>query len=231
MTALDPAHEAQHEKDARQGVIGLFRSILADIEARSKAASAAGAPAPDATLGDVVDRLDERAFGLLFMILALPCIPPFVMVLPQIVSVPMVVLGAQMATGRQSPWLPEKMRARAFPTVELGKVLDFCEKYVRWVEAFARPRLPAVTDRFGARIVGVLMIIPGLSVLFPMIGTNTVPSIGMAVVSLGLVQRDGLLVILGLMIGVGWVVLLFGVIAFFGVEAATHLIDWIKAQI
>lgn len=233
MQTADPAEEVQHAIDARYGVIDLFREMIADLDARWRAARAAESheaepvAAPEAELGVIVDRLDERAFGLLLLLLALPCTPPFVYLLPQIVSVPMLALAAQMAAGRQSPWFPETIRSRRLQLKEFSKVLDFCEKYVRWLEKIARPRLPAVTGRTGARVAGALMIIPALSVLAPFPGTNTVPGIGIAVTSLGLIQRDGLLVILGLLIGLGWVTAFVVVAIFFGVEFATFLKDWV----
>ncbi len=233
MQTVDPAEEIQHEIDARYGVVDLFRSMIADLEARWRSARAGESheaepvAGPDAELGVIIDRLDERAFGLLLLLLCLPCIPPFVYVLPQIVSVPMLALALQLAAGRQSPWLPEKLRARRFALGEFSKVLDWCEKYIRWVEAIARPRLPAVTGRTGVRVVGALLVIPSLSIMLPLIGTNTVPGIGAAVAALGLIQRDGLLVILGISISLVWVSLLVIFALFFGVEFAGFLKDWL----
>ncbi len=233
MQTADPTEEARHEADARRGVVDLFRDMIGDLEARWRAARALESheaeplAAPDAALGDIVDRLDERAFGLLILLLCLPCIPPFIYVLPQIVALPMLALAGQMAAGKQSPWLPEKFRARRFKLGEFTKVLDLCEKYVRWFEAIARPRLPAVTSRTGVRIVGALTIVPALSILTPLIGTNTVPSIGIAISSLGLIQRDGFLVVLGLVISLGWVALLVLFAVFFGLEFATLVKSWI----
>ncbi len=233
MQTVDPAEETQHASDARYGVIDLFREMIADLEARWRSARAGESheaepvAAPEAELGVIVDRLDERAFGLLLLLLALPCTPPFVYLLPQIVAVPMLALAAQMAAGRQSPWFPRGLRERRLHLAEFSKVLDFCEKYVRWLEKIARPRLPAATGRTGARIAGALMIIPTLSILAPFPGTNTVPGIGIAVTALGLIQRDGLLVIAGLIIGLGWVAAFLLVAAFFGVELATLLKNWL----
>lgn len=233
MQTVDPVEEVRHEADARYGVVDLFREMIADLEAQWREANAGGSheaepvTGPDAALGEIVDRLDERAFGLLFVLLCLPCIPPFIYVLPQIVSLPMLALAGQMAAGRQSPWFPEKFRARRFQLAEFTKVLNLCEKYVRWFERIARPRFPAITGRTGARIIGGLTVIPALSILTPLIGTNTVPSIGIAITSLGLIQRDGLLAVLGLVISLGWVTALVLFALFFGVEFATFLKDWI----
>ncbi|MDZ7629503.1 MAG: exopolysaccharide biosynthesis protein [Parvularculaceae bacterium] len=233
MHAVDPIEEALHTADAERGVVDLFRAMIADLDAQwregQSAQSHEGEPVAEAEamLGTLVDRLDERAFGLLLLLLALPCVPPFVYLLPQIVALPMLALAGQMAAGRQSPWFPSAIRDRRLRLAEFTKVLDFSERYVRWFEAIARPRLPGITGRTGARITGALLLIPAASVLAPFPGTNTVPGIGIAIAALGLVQRDGLLVILGLVIGLAWVSAFLFFAIFFGVEFATFLKDWV----
>ncbi|MEO0991418.1 MAG: exopolysaccharide biosynthesis protein, partial [Pseudomonadota bacterium] len=39
----------------------------------------------------------------------------------------------------------------------------------------------------------------------PLPGTNTVPGFAVVIVSMGLLQRDGLLVILGMLLGTAWI--------------------------
>lgn len=216
-------HAARPPRAPMGGATRLLRDILSDLES----ARSSQQDAPAATLGDVVDRLDERAFGLLLLLLALPCCLPFVYVLPQIVSLPMLALAAQMALGRKTPWLPQALRRRSFSVPDFRNVIDRSEKYVGWVERLARPRLRPVTGHGAARLVGLIMLAPTLSIMAPLPGTNTVPGIGVAVLSLGLIERDGLLVILGLLIGVVWVALLL----FFGLEAVTLIKAWIGAHI
>ncbi len=229
--AHDAAEEIRHEIDARQGAVPLLSAIFDDLEANWARVNAgqsheADAPAtPTAELGAVIDRLDERAFGLMLLLLALPCCLPFVYVLPQIVSVPMLALAGQMAGGRESPWLPRSLKSREFEISRFRDVVQRSEKYVGWFEAIARPRLTVLTGRAGARIVGALLLVPIASIMVPLPGTNSVPGVGVSIASLGLIERDGLLVILGLIIGLCWVAML----AFFGLEAASMVKDWLSA--
>lgn len=242
MTDAAAAASSSTGRAPMKGVTDLLRDILDDLEREAKARpapvpefSADAKPDPaatgtTATLGGVIDRLDERGFGLLFFILALPCVPPFVYVLPQIVSFPMMALAGQMAMGRKSPWFPDTIRKRSFSVDEFRSVLARMEKYVRFVEKFAHPRLRPVTGHGASRIIGGLLLIPSISILVPLIGTNTVPSIGIAIASIGLIARDGILVVLGLLIGVLWPILLFGAIAFVGVEGVQLAKDWLLSR-
>jgi hypothetical protein len=206
-----------------RGATQFLRDILTELEA----ATVDDGDDPRARLGDVVNRLDERAFGLLLLLLALPCTLPFVYLLPQLVALPMLALAGQMAGGRQHPWLPARLHERSFSLLAFNKVLTRSEKYVGWVERFARPRLSFITGHHGSRLVGALLIVPTASILVPLPGTNTVPGIGVAIASLGVIERDGLLVILGLAIGFIWVALL----ATLGLEAASLIRDWLAARV
>ena len=182
---------------------------------------------PTAALGDVVDRLDERAFGFLLLLLALPCCLPFVYLLPQIVALPMAALAFQLAAGGRHPWLPKKLHDRRFSIPAFQNVLDRTVKYGGWIVRIATPRLKPVTGRLAHRIVGGLLIIPILSILTPFPLTNTLPGIGVAIAALGLIERDGLLVIGGLLIGFIWVFLLI----FLGAETLHLLKDWITSSV
>lgn len=218
------AYDKPSSRPKIRGAAGVLHDILDDLTLRDGPAQENGRTA---RLGDIIDRLDERAFGLLLLLLALPCCLPFVYVLPQIVALPMLALCGQLAAGRTHPWLPGKLSRRDFSVNAFKNVVARSERYLGWIERFAKPRWGAVTGHLGARIVGGLLLIPTASILVPLPSTNTIPGIGVAIASLGLIERDGVLVVLGLLIGFAWVVLL-GVL---GLEAASLIKAWISARL
>ena len=157
------------------------------------------------SLGQLSDAMEERAIGLMLLILAIPCCLPFVYLLPQIVAVPMAVLVGQMALGRKAPWLPVGLRKRRLPVEGFRSVLARVRKWGGWLERLTHRRFAGLTNTFAARVVGALLFVPCLSILTPLPLTNTVPGIGVAVASAGLIERDGLFVILGVFIALAWV--------------------------
>lgn len=175
-------------------------------------------------LGALASALKERAFGMILLALALPCCLPFVYLIPQIVALPMLVLTGQMASGRHVPWLPEQLKARDFDIAAMRSVVARGRKWFGWAEVFARPRLLTLSGPKASRIIGALLLIPSASILVPLPSTNTVPGIGVAIASIGLIERDGLMILLGLFIGLAWVAFLLisapllalWVIGFFG---------------
>lgn len=220
---MTPDASSSPQKPMR-GATRVLNDILADLGGGDPGGGDAD---HTAKLGDVVDRLDERAFGFLLLLLALPCCLPFVYLLPQIVALPMLALAGQMAAGRHHPWLPRKFHERPFSVPAFQKVVTRSARYVGWVERFARPRLRPVTGHMATRLVGALLLIPTASILVPLPSTNTIPGIGVAITSLGLIERDGVLVVLGLLVGFIWV----GLLLFLGAEATQFIKDWFAAQL
>jgi len=187
-----------NEMDAPRGAFAKIESVI----------NAAAARSDTITLGELSDQMEERAFGLLLLVLSLPCCLPFVYLLPQIVALPMSVLSTQMASGRAAPWLPETLRKRTMRVDSISDVIARSKKYGGWLETLAHPRLVFMTGPRATRIVGGLLTIPCLSVLVPLPLTNTVPGFGVALTSVGLIERDGLFVGAGLIVGLAWVALL-----------------------
>lgn len=227
-TMTDSPNHAGAQRAAKVSAIAFLRGILTELKGPAAADGLDQSIGSEetATLGDVITRLDERTFGMMLLLLALPCCLPFVYLLPQIVALPMLALAGQLALGRHAPWLPKKLKDRQFQIKHFEGVLDRSEKYLGFMERFAKPRLTVVTDQPGIRVIGALLIIPTASILIPLPLTNTIPGIGVMIAALGLIERDGILILLGLLIGLLWVSLLI----FFGYEGLSLIKAWVSSQ-
>ena len=71
--------------------------------------------------------------------------------------------------------------------------------------------------------MGLALILFSASIMVPLPGTNTVPGFAVVIVSMGLLQRDGILVILGAILGTAWIATL----VFAGVSLASLIKGWI----
>ncbi|MEZ5997119.1 MAG: exopolysaccharide biosynthesis protein [Hyphomonas sp.] len=188
-----------------------------------------GAPDGGYTLREILDRLDESAFGAGLFLLALPCCIPFLYGVPQVVALPMMALAIQMAMGREQPWLPEKLAVRKIDKAGLVDTARGGRKWLGWVELFSRPRLTFLTGPRSERIVGAFMVFFCASILVPLPMTNTTPGIAVALAAFGLINRDGLLVIFGCILGTVWISALL-VLGPTAVLAAIHFLkDWATA--
>lgn len=169
---------------------------------------AAEAPLDGFSLGEIRARLTESAFGALLIVLAIPVCIPFLYGIPQIVSFPMMALAGQMAAGRKEPWLPEKFADRKIDKKSLVRIATTARKWFGWLEALTRPRLMFLSTPLMQRLIGAVLCVFCASILVPLPLTNTVPGIAVTIVAIGLLARDGLVIIPGLLLGTAWVSLL-----------------------
>ena len=177
------------------------------------------------TIGQLVDALKDRAFGLILLILALPCCIPFLYGVPQAVSIPLVFVAGQILLGRSSPWLPERLRARSFSREAFDDMAQKAAPYIRWFEVIAKPRLTWLTHGLSERVLGLFLLIFSASIATPLPLTNTVPGAAVAVMALGFIERDGLLILFGTVVGIIWVTLL----VLLGSELAIIIKDWVSS--
>jgi hypothetical protein len=134
-----------------------------------------------------------------------------------------------MAMGRPQPWMPERFGARRLSRSGLIQMATGARKWFGWIEAVARPRLLLLSCPTAERVVGAVFVVFVASILIPFPATNTLPGIGIAMASIGLITRDGLLVLAGLAIGVVWITLLVVGIAVFGPAFIDLFKDALKA--
>ncbi|MEL6551431.1 MAG: exopolysaccharide biosynthesis protein [Pseudomonadota bacterium] len=174
------------------------------------------------TLGWILDQLHERAFGLFLLVLALPCCIPFLYGIPQIVALPLMFISLQLLVGRNAPWLPRRLGDRAVTAEALTALSERAGPWLKRLEMLSRPRLAALTRAPVERVVGAALVLFSASILVPLPATNTVPGLAVVIVAAGLLQRDGLLVILGGLLGSAWIASLL----FAGATLVSLLQSW-----
>ena len=181
------------------------------------------APGEMVTLDWILAQLEDSAFGLFLLVLALPCCIPFLYGVPQVVAVPLMFIAAQMSIGRGYPWLPERLAAREVSKESLAKLARRAAPWLRRIEALAHPRLALLTRPPLDRVVGLALVLFCGSILFPAPLTNTVPGFAVVIVAMGLLMRDGLLVLVGSVLGTAWIAALI----FAGVSIIALVSGWL----
>ena len=108
--------------------------------------------------------------------------------------------------------MPDKLANRHIDRNGLTQMASGGRKWLGWIEHIVRPRLTVITGKRSERVIGLFLCIFCASILVPLPMTNTVPGFAVAIASFGLMQKDGLMVIGGLIIGTAWVSGLIGAV-------------------
>lgn len=151
---------------------------------------------------DLIEAMDFIGFGLVMMIFSLgiiiPTPPPF----PSIISIPLVVFALQMTAGYKAPKLPKKFSNLSVKRSVIATLVNKSSPYIRKVERILRPRLLFMTSPTAERIIGFFVLMFSSFVLLPIPLSNFIPGLGILIISFGLLGKDGLVVILGIMVGI-----------------------------
>ncbi len=184
------------------------------------------------SINDLLEAFHERGFGFFLFIFALPAALPLPAVgVGTILGLPLVFLTAQQALGRHTIWFPKSFRNKGMKRENVTALIEKALPWTARLEKFIKPRLNFVTQGSFSRIIGVCGFIMALSVCVPIPLTNTVPSFGIALMSIGVIMRDGLAVLTGALIGIIWVIMLYSVLLFVGLEGLDLIKEGIKGLI
>jgi hypothetical protein len=170
---------------------------------------------PVLTVGQMLEQFESRAFGAMLLVSGLlNCLP-----LPPgsstILSLPILLLAPQIAWGSDVPWLPRKLVEHPLKRDDLRGLFRRLTPIVRRMELVTRPRLKVLFGPAGERLIGVVCTLLAMVLVLPIPLGNLAPGATVAVLALALLQRDGLLALLGYLmaaVSVGLLVLSAGVV-------------------
>lgn len=156
----------------------------------------------DTTVGDLIDLIGDRGFGLLLLLLALPAALP----VPATgygtpFGIVMIILGSQMLMGRETPWVPDSFKARTLSFRLLSFSVRNAGLPLRAVEIFIRPRLSGLAQsKSFLRGIGACIILLAAMMSLPIPLTNTAPSFVIFMLAAGILEEDGLFLLGGLLL-------------------------------
>ncbi|MFC7331916.1 exopolysaccharide biosynthesis protein [Rhodocista pekingensis] len=149
------------------------------------------------SIGELIDGLGDRAFGVLILLCALPnCIPgpPGV---STVTGLPILLFALQLLVGGDRPWLPRSLRNRSFSRADLLGVVRRADPWLRRLERLSRPRLPALVAGWAERAAGFVVFLLAVILILPIPLGNLFPAIAIAVIAVALMEQDGAALLVG----------------------------------
>lgn len=175
-----------------------LEGLLADLD---RAASTNGAKV---SVGEIMETIGKRSFGPLLLLGGLLGMTPVAAVptAPSIIALITILVSVQLLFGRESVWIPRFLEKLSVKADKVKKTVKVSRKPARIVDRMVKPRLEALTRPWADRVVAlvcmlVAMIVPPLELL-PFVAF--VPAAAIATFGLGLIARDGLLVLIAFVI-------------------------------
>ncbi len=166
-------------------------------------------PEEKVTVGEILERLDGQAFGLLLLLLALPNCIPNIPGLSTIFGVLMIAPAVQLIFGRHGVWLPRRIRAWSISRDALRMAIKGALPVLKRIEKFVGPRWTFLVEPPFTQMLGMVTLILAFVLILPIPLGNWPPGMTVAAIALALLQKDGRLALLSipmavLSVGVAW---------------------------
>ena len=162
------------------------------------------------TLGSLIDAFGKGSFAVAFVLLmALPALPLPTGGATHVLEIITMLLALELVVGRSCVWLPQRWHGVRLGGGSREKFINVLLRRIRWLERFSRPRGRWL---FRRRVTGMIfgLAVFGLALTAflapPFSGLDTLPSIGVVVLALGVLLTDIALAAVGLVIGAAGVV-------------------------
>lgn len=159
------------------------------------------------TLLQLDEFFGDRTFAILFMfMMSASALPIPTGGVTDVFAAVTIVFSMQMVLGRKNLWLPRRWRTMKLNKTFTNKLLPGLVRLIRWLEKFSNPRMLWVFEgRTSDIILGISVALLAAATIAapPFSGLDTIPALGIVILSAGIVLKDGLMTVIGWLIGAG----------------------------
>lgn len=153
------------------------------------------------TLRALLELVGEQGMLLFCSFLSLPfLLPVSIPGVSTVMGLVIIMIGVGVTLNRV-PWLPRQLMERQIEREHLIPVFERGVKTFMRLERWVKPRLIRLTN--GAvinRVNGIALTLAGILLLFPFSVipfSNTLPAFAILFLAIGMLQRDGYLIVVG----------------------------------
>lgn len=169
------------------------------------------------TIGELVAHMGQRGFGFCLIVFGVMAAisPPGI---GSVLGAPLILFSAQLAWGLRQPWLPRSLARHAFSADGAKRTIAKARPWLRRIEVFAKPRVSWLARGVMEHLVGAVCLLLAAVILMPGPLTNNPPGLAIMILGFALAERDGILILIGLVAAV--IAFVVGLSAFIAVAVA-----------
>ncbi|CAA0112989.1 Uncharacterised protein [Starkeya nomas] len=162
-------------------------------------------------VGDLLKAMQERAFGPLMLVFALPNVLPTPPGTSSVLGAPLVFLAAQLALGRR-PWLPPIIARRSIARKDFAAFVAKATPWLAKAERLLRPRLGGLAHPPAEYVVGLMCFVLAVVLVLPIPLGNMLPALAICILALGILERDGVWILVGMALAIASLGVVSGVV-------------------
>lgn len=152
---------------------------------------------PKLYLGELVNAFGERGFGAMMLFFGLLSVA--IGIIPgttTVLGAPLFLIGLQLMIRQDQLWLPRWALRRSIERETYRQGVAKVLPRLRMLERLSRPRLSIMTSELSEVLVGIVTVLLALVLVLPLWGGNLIPALIISAFGFGLMQRDGLAIVI-----------------------------------
>jgi len=147
----------------------------------------------------------EKSFAVIFaLLMAVAALPVPTGGLTHAFGILSVLISLQVIAGRRSLWIPRRWQSLKISPTMQKRFIPTLIRFIRWLERYSRPRMTNLLDSGPlVRFYGLAVLAFSVAVTLtpPFSGLDTLPAMGVVLMSLAIILEDSVLFLVGLVVG------------------------------
>jgi hypothetical protein len=177
------------------------------------------------TVEQIVNALGPTSFGTSLMVFSIPEVLPIPLPgMTTVVVIPTGIISVQLIRGKREIRLPNALLKRSIPRKAFGAAVHSILPFLERAERRTRARWLWASNSVTKRFLGLFILMMAAVIALPIPFTNMPAAISIFIISLGMVERDGVLISLGILLGLATIAMIgaagLGILSLFGATAA-----------
>jgi len=171
---------------------------------------------------ELMDEFHENGIALAMIFFSLPvAIPlPYPPGFTTIIGTPLIILSFQILLGYHKVRLPQKINQYEIKNSTLTLICNKIVPILKILESYIKARFSFAKSVYCEQFIGFVSLICAIAIAIPLPLTNAIPALGIAIMALGLLNRDGLVIIGGFFIAIVGLIVAMGAI----------LVSWVSIK-
>lgn len=157
------------------------------------------------SIAELVGALRERSFGILLLIMAIPnaCLVGSLPMVSFVFGFIIILLSFQIIFQQHQLNLPKVIGEKTFSNKQLEYILNKYISRLVQIEKYIKMRWLCLTSPLGEIILGIICLLHGILIILPIPLGNFLPGIALVFLAVGVIEKDGLFIIIGYLLSIG----------------------------
>ncbi|MCZ7450855.1 exopolysaccharide biosynthesis protein [Agrobacterium rhizogenes] len=172
-------------------------------------------------IGKALSVMGQAGTALIILLLTLPALSPIPGPFGMVFGTALALVALQIASGCETIWLPVSLKKRRLSSSTIDVTLRYTGPLIARAEKIMRrDRLAVLTGNPVQMLLGFPIFLLAVAIALPIPFGNFLPALALIVIAVALLERDGLITLIGLIFSVvalaATAALVYGVITTIG---------------